>query len=114
MFKIGDKFRIPKEGCCGHKGKIIGIYELGENDNEKPKTILAVKCNKFHREEDYKRLVKEVVVKLWKGKDAKPYHDLIKSLEYLPGVKEIFKHISISVIINPNKILKNFIRSSCF
>lgn len=42
---------------------------------------------------DYDRLVEEVVVKLWKGKDARPYYDLVDSIEYLPGVKEIFEHI---------------------
>ncbi len=42
---------------------------------------------------DYDRLVEEVVVKLWKGKDAKPYYDLVKSIEYLPGVKETFDHL---------------------
>ncbi|MBS3168579.1 HAD family phosphatase [Candidatus Woesearchaeota archaeon] len=42
---------------------------------------------------NYKRLVEEVVEKLWKGKDAKPYYELINSLEYLPGVKEVFNYI---------------------
>ncbi|MBS3095613.1 HAD family phosphatase [Candidatus Woesearchaeota archaeon] len=42
---------------------------------------------------DYDRLVEEVVVKLWKGKDTRPYYDLVKSIEYLPGVKETFDHI---------------------
>ena len=32
---------------------------------------------------DYDRLVEEVVVKLWKGKDTRPYYDLVKSIEYL-------------------------------
>ena len=34
---------------------------------------------------NYARLVEEVVVKLWKGRDAKPYFDLINSIEYLPA-----------------------------
>lgn len=42
---------------------------------------------------DYDRLVEEVVVKLWKGKDAKPYYDLVNSIEYLPGVKATFDHL---------------------
>lgn len=41
---------------------------------------------------DYDRLVEEVVVKLWKGKDAKPYFELVNSLEYFPGVKEVFDY----------------------
>ncbi|MGV8169644.1 MAG: HAD family hydrolase [Candidatus Nanoarchaeia archaeon] len=40
---------------------------------------------------DYSRLVEEVVVKLWKGKDAAPYYELINSLEYLKGVRETFE-----------------------
>lgn len=42
---------------------------------------------------NYNRLVEEVVVKLWKGKDATPYFNLVNSLKYLPGVKQTFKHI---------------------
>lgn len=42
---------------------------------------------------DYARLVEEVVVKLWKGRDAKPYFDLVNSLEYTPGVPETLAHI---------------------
>ena len=42
---------------------------------------------------DYDWLVEEVVVKLWKGKDAKPYYDLVNSIEYLPGVKATFDHL---------------------
>ncbi len=43
---------------------------------------------------DYDKLVEEVVVKLWKGKDAKLYYDLVNSIEYLPGVKETFEKIN--------------------
>ncbi len=42
---------------------------------------------------DYAKLVEEVVVKLWKDKDATPYFELVNSLEYLPGVKEVFEFI---------------------
>lgn len=38
---------------------------------------------------DYNKLVKEVVVKLWKGKDAKKYVDLIESVEYIKGVNKL-------------------------
>ena len=41
---------------------------------------------------DYDKLVEEVVVKLWKGKEAKPYFDLVNSIEYLKGVKEVFEY----------------------
>lgn len=42
---------------------------------------------------DYDKLVKEVVVKSWKGKDAKPYYDLVNSTRYLGGVKETFDYL---------------------
>lgn len=48
---------------------------------------------KKYLHDDYDKLVEEVVVKLWKGKDAKPYYELVNSIEYLPGVKETFAHV---------------------
>lgn len=42
---------------------------------------------------DYKKLVQEVVEKLWKGKDATPYLNLINSIKYNPGAKEFFEFI---------------------
>lgn len=42
---------------------------------------------------DYKKLVQEVVEKLWKGKDAEPYYKLINSIPYNPGAKEFFQHL---------------------
>lgn len=57
---------------------------------------------------NYDKLVEEVVVKLWKGKDAKPYFDLINSLEYLPGVKEVFEFVKgkdwITAIVSASSI----------
>lgn len=42
---------------------------------------------------DYDRLVQEVVQRLWKGRDAHPYYNLVNSIKYLPGVKEVFAAI---------------------
>lgn len=53
----------------------------------------GIELTKKYLHTDYDRLVQEVVVKLWKGRDAKPYYDLVNSIEYLPGVKEIFDHL---------------------
>lgn len=55
----------------------------------------GLELTKKYLHTDYDRLVEEVVVKLWKGKDAKPYYDLVNSIEYLPGVKETFDHLKI-------------------
>ncbi len=53
----------------------------------------GIELTKKYLHTDYDRLVEEVVVKLWKGKDARPYYDLVNSIEYLPGVKETFNHL---------------------
>jgi phosphoserine phosphatase len=42
---------------------------------------------------DYAKLVQEVVGRLWKGKDARPYYDLIKSIEYIQGAPATLKLI---------------------
>jgi len=76
--------------------KKFGSYEKGK--------ILTDK----YLHSDYNKLVEEVVVKLWKGKNAKPYYDLINSYKYLPGVKEIFDFVKsrdlITVIISDSTI----------
>lgn len=63
---------------------------------------------KAYLHSDYDKLVEEVVVNLWKGKSAKDYYDLVNSLEYLPGVKEVFKEIKktdfITAIISASSI----------
>jgi phosphoserine phosphatase len=57
---------------------------------------------------DYDRLVEEVVKKLWKGRDAGPYIELVNSIEYLPGVKKIFDYVKkkgyITAIISASSI----------
>lgn len=57
---------------------------------------------------DYDKLIEEVVVKLWKGRDMKPYFELVNSIEYIDGVKEVFKFIKkkkyITAIISASSI----------
>lgn len=68
----------------------------------------GIDLTKKYLHTDYDKLVEEVVVKLWKGKDAKPYYDLVNSIEYLPGVKETFAHVKkrgyITAIISASSI----------
>ncbi len=61
--------------------KALGTLEEGKRLTQK------------HLHTNYAKLVEEVVHKLWKGKDAAPYHQLVKSIKYNPGVKEVFKEI---------------------
>lgn len=62
--------------------------------NEKFGTLEQGKIlSKKYLHSDYNKLVEEVVVKLWKGRDAKPYYDLVNSIKYLPGVKETFSYL---------------------
>lgn len=42
---------------------------------------------------DYDKLVEEVVGGLWKGKDAKPYYELVDSIPYLEGVQKVFEYV---------------------
>ncbi len=37
--------------------------------------------------------MEEVVGKLWRGKNAQPYHNLITSINYIDGVQELFQEI---------------------
>lgn len=57
---------------------------------------------------DYNKLVHEVVVRLWKGKDAKSYYELVDSIEYMKGVKELFSFVKrngyITAIISASSI----------
>ncbi|MFH1316571.1 MAG: HAD family phosphatase [Candidatus Woesearchaeota archaeon] len=61
--------------------KAFNTYEKGKELTEK------------YLNSDYNKLVEEVVQKLWKGKPAKPYFDLVNSFEYMDGVKETLKQI---------------------
>lgn len=76
--------------------KQFGTYEEG----------VAVTKQFLHT--DYARLVKEVVARLWKGKDAAPYYALINSLVYIDGIEELFAHIKkrgyITAIISASSI----------
>lgn len=61
--------------------KAYGTYDEGKELTDK------------YLHTDYDKLAQLVVYKLWKGKDAKPYFELVNSREYMPGVKELFKAI---------------------
>lgn len=68
----------------------------------------GIKLTEKYLHKDYAKLVEEVVVRLWKGKNAKPYFDLVNSLEYVLGVEKVFKHVKkqdwISAIISASSI----------
>jgi phosphoserine phosphatase len=68
----------------------------------------GIKLTEKYLHTNYQKLIEEVVVKLWKGKSAKEYFDLVNSIEYLPGVKETFTHLKtkgyIVVIISASSI----------
>ncbi len=68
----------------------------------------GIKLTEKYLHNNYEKLVEEVVVKLWKGKSAKPYYGLVNSLEYLPGVSTVFQYVKkqdwISAIISASSI----------
>ncbi|HLC98127.1 MAG TPA: HAD family phosphatase [Candidatus Nanoarchaeia archaeon] len=51
------------------------------------------KLTKKYLHANYAKLVEEVVGKLWKGKDARPYFELVNSLEYFHGVTDVFAYV---------------------
>lgn len=53
----------------------------------------GIKLTDQYLHTNYDKLVEEVVEKLWKGEDAEPYYELVNSLEYLPGVAQMFEHL---------------------
>jgi phosphoserine phosphatase len=57
---------------------------------------------------DYNKLVEEVVGRLWKGKDAKAYFELINGLKYLRGVAKVFDYVKknnwVSAIVSASSI----------
>lgn len=59
--------------------KAYGTYEEGKKLTDK------------YLLRNYAKLVDEVVGRLWKGKDAKPYYDLIKKAKYVKGIKPLIK-----------------------
>jgi len=61
--------------------KTFGTYTLGKN------------LTKKYVNSDYEKLVEEVVHKLWKGKDATKYFELVKGSRYIPGVRETFSEL---------------------
>ena len=68
----------------------------------------GIKLTEKYLHNNYEKLVEEVVIKLWEGKDAKPYFELINSIEYLPGVSKVFQHLKkqdwITAIISASSI----------
>src|SRR3989344_5586834 len=53
----------------------------------------GIELTKKYVETDYSRLVKEVIGRLWAGKPAKFYFDLINRHEYVKGAGKTFKKI---------------------
>lgn len=60
--------------------KKYGTYELGKTLTDR------------YLHHHYDVLVQKVMA-LWKGKPAKPYYDLVGSLQYLHGIKALFRHL---------------------
>jgi phosphoserine phosphatase len=56
--------------------KAYGTYDEG------------IKLTEKYIKTDYRKLVEEVVGRLWKDKPASVYFELVKKVNYLPGIKE--------------------------
>ncbi len=71
-----DGVIFKKDNFWMNLHKALGTYEQGKELTRK------------YLREDYAKLVEEVVNKLWKGKSADAYFELVKTSKYNPGVKE--------------------------
>lgn len=61
--------------------KRLGTYEEGKE------------LTRRYLKSDYAKLVEEVVGRLWRGKDATPYFELVKSLHYIQGADETLREL---------------------
>ncbi|MFH1511688.1 MAG: HAD family phosphatase [Candidatus Woesearchaeota archaeon] len=61
--------------------KRFGTYEEGK------------KLTEQYLHNNYAKLVEEVVVKLWKGKDATQYYELVRNAEYVDGAADVISHL---------------------
>ncbi len=53
----------------------------------------GIELTKLYVKDDYPRLVKEVIGRVWANKPAKPYFDLIKQHKYVIGAEKTFKEL---------------------
>jgi len=53
----------------------------------------GLELTKKYVKTNYKKLVEEVIGRLWKDKPASIYFDLIKKVKYMPGVKETISEL---------------------
>mgnify|MGYP003968827951 CR=1 FL=1 len=53
----------------------------------------GVELTKKYLKTDYAKLVEEVVGKLWKDKPEAPFLELVNSIQYIDGAKELFKFL---------------------
>ncbi|MBI4148760.1 HAD-IB family phosphatase [Candidatus Woesearchaeota archaeon] len=61
--------------------KVFGTWEEGK------------KLTQQYLHTDYPKLVQEVIGRLWAGKPAEAYYDLINSQTYVAGAKEVFAEL---------------------
>jgi len=77
--------------------KKFGTFEKGK------------KLTEEHLHNDYEKLVEEVVSKLWKGRDAGPYYELVNSVEYNKGVvvKRVKRDFQVDYIFANKLVIKD-------
>ena len=61
--------------------KAYGTYEEG------------LRLTQKYLKTDYQKLVDEVIARLWKGKPAQIYFDLVNRVNYVPGAQETLKEL---------------------
>ena len=73
-----DGVLVPVQNFWLELHKALGTLEEG------------TKLTKAYLTTDYGKLVEEVVGKLWAGRDASRYYELVNTTPYQPGIQEFF------------------------
>jgi phosphoserine phosphatase len=74
----------------------------------------GVALTKQYLQSDYPKLVEEVVGRLWQGKDAHEYHDLVRSVPYNAGINELFLELDRFTAANDERIQRVIISGDCY
>lgn len=63
---------------------------------------------------DYNKLVEEVVGRLWRGRDAKPYYELVHTTPHMAGIKEFFDELNKFKDHDGNPLPRAIISGGCY
>ena len=74
----------------------------------------GTRLTKAYLTDDYAKLVEEVVGRLWRGHDAKPYYELVHAIPTMQGLDEFFKELDLFTGHDGNLIPRAIISGGCY